>query len=644
MGECKQQLRNLLDSASDLVQISSPDGNLLYTNPAWRDALSYSQADIEHLSFFDLVHPDCRDCCREAFASVLSREGGCHVNASLMAKDGRTIVVEGQIAGRVEEGKPPEIWSLWHNTTECQITDAIQQESVAGNPSGGDRPSAVADGTVPPPDIDIIHSLEDAVRSVCSQTFDFFYLNPSAEKIYGRAACEFFDNPKLWWEVIHPQDRDRVEAATQILLKTGSQDLEYRIMRPDGTMRWIRDRARTIYDLNGIAIRIDGITTDITKRKQIEHQLKWSQRFVHKILNAVADPIFVKDERHCWVLVNNAFCNLLGYSREKLIGKSDYDFFPQEEADVFWEKDELVFRTGVENENEEYLTDIRGNLHLISTKKSIFQDVKGKKLLVGTIRDLTERKRAESEILRALAREKELNELKSSFVSLVSHEFRTPLTTIQSSLDILEHFPCSEAEKQDLFGQVKKAIAQIVQLMEDVLFISRAEAGTLKFHPTRCDVDSLCRQVIAELETSTGREHNLVFGSQQSGCTRFCLDEKLLRQILSHLLSNAVKYSSAGSPVKLEVVCQDRQVTFRVRDWGIGISPENRQKLFELFHRTSNIGTISGMGLGLAIVKHCVDLHGGQISVDSEVGRGTTFTVALPLKQEELNSENDSSD
>ena len=137
---------------------------------------------------------------------------------------------------------------------------------------------------------------------------------------------------------------------------------------------------------------------------EIEKERKASQLFLNNILDVIPDPIFVKDEQHRWLALNDAFCQFMGHSREELIGKTDYNFFPKMEADVFWKKDDLVFTTGVENENEEYITDSKGKLHVLSTKKSVFQDAAGNKLLVGTIRDITARKLAEEELKEAKER------------------------------------------------------------------------------------------------------------------------------------------------------------------------------------------------------------------------------------------------
>ncbi len=155
--------------------------------------------------------------------------------------------------------------------------------------------------------------------------------------------------------------------------------------------------------MEGVKVGTDryiGYCKDITKSKELKDELIRTREFLNNIINAVADPIFVKDEQHRWIVLNDSFCKFMGYKKEELIGKSDHDFFPPEEAKVFWEKDELVFSSGEENENEEYFTDSGNITHTILTKKSVFTDKEGRKVLVGTIRDITERKKAEEERIR----------------------------------------------------------------------------------------------------------------------------------------------------------------------------------------------------------------------------------------------------
>jgi signal transduction histidine kinase len=264
---------------------------------------------------------------------------------------------------------------------------------------------------------------------------------------------------------------------------------------------------------------------------------------------------------------------------------------------------------------------------------SVFKDDSGNVLYyVGVCRDITLRKLAEEEVRNALEKERELSELKSRFINTTSHEFRTPLTTILSSAELLEDYGKDWAEERKIehLQRIQSSVERMTQLLNDVLLLGKAEAGKIEYQPSPLNLDKLCIDLVEELQLGAGSRHIITF-VKQGKCTTTCMDEKLLRQIFSNLLSNAIKYSPLGSTIQFEANYQEQEVIFQIKDSGIGIPIEDQQRLFEPFHRAKNVGTISGTGLGMAIVKKSVDLHGGQITVMSEVGIGTTFIVVMPL-------------
>jgi signal transduction histidine kinase len=267
---------------------------------------------------------------------------------------------------------------------------------------------------------------------------------------------------------------------------------------------------------------------------------------------------------------------------------------------------------------------------------------------------MIQRKQAEGEIRKALEKEKELTELKSRFISMTSHEFRTPLTTIQSSAELLERYSQKWTPERKLthLHRIQTSVKHMTKLLNDVLIIGKAEAGKLKLTPAPLELEKFCGDLVEELQLNDTNQHAIAFtcgcaletgdlGQPGQGgighaplSSQFpipCMDEKLLRQILENLLSNAIKYSPTGSTVDFTLSCFSDRAIFQIRDRGIGIPAEDQQRLFETFHRAANVGTIAGTGLGLAIVKKCVDIHQGQVVVESEIGVGTTFTVTLPI-------------
>ncbi|GAA6622057.1 ATP-binding protein [Scytonema sp. NUACC26] len=248
--------------------------------------------------------------------------------------------------------------------------------------------------------------------------------------------------------------------------------------------------------------------------------------------------------------------------------------------------------------------------------------------------EIEQRRCLETEIRSSLQKERELNELKSRFVSMVSHEFRSPLQVILSSTQMIEIYgeQLSKDRKKQFFQQIKQTVKKMTQLLDDVLVIGRADLGKFKANPEIMDLTELCRNLAEEILLSMNSKHAISFVTY-GNCGDACVDEVLIRHILSNLLSNAIKYSRPHSTIHFILQCMDNEAIFKIQDNGIGIPLEDKETLFSLFHRAANVRDIPGTGLGLAIVKKCVDLYGGKIAVESTLGVGTTFTVTLPLPQ-----------
>ncbi|MGC1248935.1 MAG: HAMP domain-containing sensor histidine kinase, partial [Spirulinaceae cyanobacterium] len=250
----------------------------------------------------------------------------------------------------------------------------------------------------------------------------------------------------------------------------------------------------------------------------------------------------------------------------------------------------------------------------------------------------------DAQLQEALTAERKLSELKSRIISTISHEYRTPLTVINSAAELLQVYrhKLNEEKQSKYFHRIQKAVQSLTALVNDVLFINQAEFEKLKFSPQAVDLVAFSREIVEEMQPNSSTSSRIEFVHQGEGdCQDFYADTKLLGQLITNLLSNALKYSPEGGLVSLQLVGEPTQVTLKVTDQGIGIPSEDQANLFSSFHRASNVGTIQGTGLGLSIAQKCVELHEGEINVESEVGVGTTFTVHLP-KQGKIRSINKS--
>jgi PAS domain S-box-containing protein len=378
---------------------------------------------------------------------------------------------------------------------------------------------------------------------------------------------------------------------------------------------------------------------DITERKQAEAESRASEARLRESearFSAAfqASPAFLGILRlndGKYVLANEAYLKWMGYPQEEVLGHSCLEL-------GMWEnpadRDSLLndlHAFGSIRQRECRWRNRRGELFtiLLSAETIKLNDVPHMLLMA---LDITQRKRAEEELVRTLEREKELSQLKSNFVSMVSHEFRTPLGIIQSSAELLGDFhhkmPADEREEQ--LKSITRNTRRMAAMMEEVLVLSRLDAGKLEFQPAALDLSGFCRRVVDEVLSATNRRCVIEL-SLSSVPPEAEADERLLGHIFTNLLSNAAKYSEAGATVHFSVERNGRDAVCVVRDHGIGISEHDQQQLFKAFHRGSNVGSRPGTGLGLVLVKRCAELHGGRVQLNSKIGEGTTVTVRLPV-------------
>ncbi|RYX92123.1 MAG: PAS domain S-box protein [Comamonadaceae bacterium] len=272
---------------------------------------------------------------------------------------------------------------------------------------------------------------------------------------------------------------------------------------------------------------------------------------------------------------------------------------------------------------------VSGDIRWLETSAVVFEWL-GQPATLNFLTDVTLKRQVEQDIRTALERERELSELKSRFVAVASHEFRTPLAAILSSVELLDDYGDSfpADERKEILGLIKTAVKRMNGMVEQVLMTSRLESRGFQLELRPMPVAELLGQITAEVDRANSRVRRVTLS-----CTGLAemrqLDERLLRHIVANLLTNAMKYSPPGTPVTCTAEGRGDMLALHIADQGIGIPQADLPRLFETFHRGTNVGNIQGTGIGLHIVKECVDLHLGTIHVDSTVGQGTTFRVAL---------------
>jgi len=452
---------------------------------------------------------------------------------------------------------------------------------------------------------------------------------------------------------------------------------EFYLIHADGSKRLYEKYMMHYTDKYGkLKLLID--MTDITDSRNAQLALVQTNQQLEAIISASPDGIGMITLDGKMLLASDKLATMNGYTNEEakeVLGRSVLEFIDPSCHQLL--KDNI--KKLLEGKNEEKLSEYiairkdKSRFH-IDINSTVLYDQNGKpSSLLFIERDITERKRVEEELEKhrkhleelvkertaelnkanislrreiekqkeyemllknSLTKEKELSMMKSSFISTASHEFRTPLTSILSSSEMLQRYKkkWDEAKKDEHFDRIKRQVGYLTKLLDDVLLISKTESGRIEYNPSEVNIKQLIEDSLKESKAQMQESHKVV---KKFTCEKntFNVDGKLMRFIVSNLLSNAIKFSPNGGKIEIKTDCNAKDLKLAISDQGIGLAPEDVNKIFQSFYRSSNVGAISGTGLGLSIVHHAVELHGGKIIVKSELGKGTTFEVSIPLKK-----------
>jgi PAS domain S-box-containing protein len=446
--------------------------------------------------------------------------------------------------------------------------------------------------------------------------------------------------------------------------------VEFRAIKKDGTVYWAEQITRFVRDEKGKILEFRNVVRDITLRKKAEQELEEYRYhlenlvkertkklddlnillnkeidklrkseeinlnhlfFLETLIDTIPSPVFFTDTSKRYTGCNKACELFYGVKKEDLIGGTVFDFTPAAEARAIDEKDNELLANPGEQKYQTVISDHKGEEFIALVHKATFKKVDGSVGgIVGIIIDITEIKKLEMEILNTLNKEKELNQLKSGFISSVSHEFRTPLTSILAAADLLEMYgrQWPELKYNQFIGNIQTAVDHLTDITNDLLTISKSDSGKISFNPARINLHELASVIIENAKLTAPL--NITFSFQYISVTDvFNLDAKLIQQIITNLLSNAVKYSPAGGNIELKIDSRGNLLLIYVSDQGIGIPEEDLKHLFVPFFRSRNSVNIQGTGLGLSIVKKSAEIHNGTVSVQSKLNEGSCFIVTI---------------
>ncbi|MBT6746768.1 MAG: PAS domain S-box protein, partial [Flavobacteriales bacterium] len=507
------------------------------------------------------------------------------------------------------------------------------------------------------------------------------YVSDSVVKLYGFPMADWYENPNLWKDMIHPDDIQQVEKDNEPLFSVGVTELEYRIITLDKEIKWISSSTRIIKSTDGTPFFMTGIAQDITAQKTAQEQLKQlndnleeksnklensnlklrqnisemvtlrtkseavAQELRHFLETANA-PIFGIDANGKVNEWNQTSEKITGFKKEEVFGKNLVKTYITED---YQKAVKLVLDNalkGEETANYEFpLFTKEGSRVMVllnsSTRRNSDGEIVG---VLGVGQDITiineykenlekKVKHRTIELEESLEREKELGKLKSSFVSTASHQFRTPLAAIQANSELLSML-ARDVEQQNqekcikITNRITVEIARMTELMDDVLLLGKSTSGSIDVKPQEINLVDFC-QTLAKRFNDIQTDGRIINVATEGEPYNVYLDFKLLSQALSNLLSNAFKFSLGKSNPTLTVSFKPKGFSLIVEDYGIGIPKAEIANLFHPFFRANNATEIKGTGLGLSIAKEYIELNKGILTGKSTEGIGTKFEISF---------------
>jgi PAS domain S-box-containing protein len=608
-----QEFNTFFDGALDMHCISDSQGSISTVNGAFLTTLGYTEDELKAIPFLYLIHIDEQKFVyQELLSKILQQPVRNQVNR-MKRKDGsyRTIEWNAIAIDQVVYGSARDITARQESDLQLRNLNHRLQLATQAAGQGIWEDDLVANRLI-----------------WDKRMWEIYGLEPRTDNWnFG----EFIN-------IIHPDDLPAFHEKSRITLEgTGSTLSQvYRIIRPDGTIRYIENNGRIIRDQQGRPERLIGVGWDVTKRKLDEEALRESEQRFREIAENVDEIFWIHSTNPFRLLyVNPAYERIFNACAEQLYRQ------PRSFIDAIVDEDKRAvltlisqYRSGQEGHLDCRLKSTNDTVRWLSIRTFIIRNEAGQVVRhIAIANDVTSQKEKEFVLRNSLQREQELNQLKSQFVSTASHEFRTPLTTIQSSVDLIRLYqdkPSVSARQSvhNHLGVIQKEIEKFSHLLTDMLTIGKIEAGKIAFTPRPTDVLSLCTNLIATHFSARPDGRTVQLLVEGIPCN-VSIDDKLMGHVLVNLLSNAFKFSTDTSPT-LRIAFRENDLFIQVIDTGMGIPAAELPALFQAFFRASNTAGIPGTGLGLVIARQFIELHHGHLDVQSAENKGTTFSILLP--------------
>jgi len=660
LARSEARFRSLIQNSSDIISLLDAEGNTLEHSPSITRILGYEVHELIGNNAFNLVHPDDRPNTLAAFKTHLQTKQPITIEYRFRCRDGGWRFLESTATNLIDD---PNVGSIVVNSRD--ISDRKQAEANFARQVQQDQ--LVAELTLKiRQTLDLKTILSTTVQEVshflqADRVLIYQLLENGDGQVVTETVVEGFPT------VLHQAISDRcfredygdyyAQGGTTQIDDIYAKDLDpchvkfleqfkvranlvvpifqnntlwglliaHQCRGPRSWSQWERELLQRVANSLGIAL-LQAQLIENLKKSESEFRQIFETSPISIGLMRISDFTFER--------ANPAWYSLLGYTAEEVPKLRLSDITHPEDLDL----DEQATRCMVDDKQpyfqieKRYIKKNGQTVFGLLTAALMYDDQGKPAYTLGMIEDISDRKRVETEIRKALDRERELSALRSRFVAMASHEFRTPLATIAAATNLLTHFSekLNPRERHDRLKKIRAEVDHLTSLLDDLLLINQAESGQIVLAYSAINLSEFCSSVLESIRLGVGRAHNFTLARQGSP-RPLRGDRTLLRQVLLNLLSNAVKYSPAGSTVHLQLQFLPNHVVIQVHDQGIGIPKEEQDQLFSVFYRASNTtSNIKGTGLGLFIVQRIVELHGGTITFESEVGVGSVFIISIP--------------
>jgi PAS domain S-box-containing protein len=601
-------LRATLDNLPFLFWLKDAEGHFLAVNQVFADACGkHDPMTVVGLTDLDVWPVDLANGYRADDRTVME---------SRHEKAVEEIVVSGNATEWIETYKKPVISAddaiLGTVGFARNISDRKRIESALAESE--QRWALAVEGT------------NDGIWDWNMLTGDVFF-SSRWKSMLGYSADDLKGRVDEWQALIHPDDSAAVldTLNSHLSKESGFYEAEFRMRTKQGDYRWILARGKATFDDAGRPIRMAGSHTDITERRAAEARIHDRTTQLNAIFDLSPDGFVSFDADRRVKFAAPAFHHMTGLAMDEISGMNEDEFMARLTAltinpERFPTHQQLLSKVGADGTAKDKIA----GRHSIEMAPS----AGGRTLEVGLREAMTE---TVSQILyfRDITHESEVDRMKSEFLSTAAHELRTPMANIYGFTELLMTQSFDEADRLDFLTTIYNQSTLMVSIINELLDLARIEARQGKdFKLESLDAMVLLQDVIASFKTPTDR-NSPALTTDTAACP-LRGDQNKLTQAIGNVLSNAYKYSPAGGPVEVSLTTEEEYIDIRITDQGIGMTPEQKSRVFERFYRADTSGKIPGTGLGMSIVKEIIELHYGSVSISTSLGQGCAITLRLP--------------